>query len=63
MNPEFLTIVFLPTELSRYRYPPMMFSWTLRRTTSMQVLYTPTMVRVKPEQDTKSHTCLMSNLT
>lgn len=36
---------------SRYKYPPMMFSWTRSRTTSMQVLYTPTMVRVKPGAD------------
>lgn len=36
---------------SRYKYPPMMFSWTRSRTTSMQVLYTPTMVRVKPGTD------------
>lgn len=50
MNIAPLTSVFLHTELSRYRYPPMMFSWTLSRTTSMQVLYTPTMVRVKPGQ-------------
>lgn len=48
-----LTVVLFPTELSRYRYPPMMFSWTLSKTTSIQVLYTATTVRVKPERNDK----------